>query len=217
MRAVIATLIYALLAISLGAQDTTSIKQSLAKIKVREDSLFKEACRNGTVTASGGCSGSAGTPRVTYVRRHTQAIRAERLRIDSLLRKSPIAGACTPATCPMYATRYYTNSENQWFASEAISFVDTVTLCAVLEGPAPSTTKRLVWPPVRFRYYGDNDSVTFTLRSGNPLMQMCARAAQAEGITSADSLTAPKVVWKGEWFDYRGRRLWRPLASLPPN
>jgi hypothetical protein len=202
MRAVIATLIYALLAISLGAQDTTSIKQSLAKIKVREDSLFKEACRNGTVTASGG---------------HTQAIRAERLRIDSLLRKSPIAGACTPATCPMYATRYYTNSENQWFASEAISFVDTVTLCAVLEGPAPSTTKRLVWPPVRFRYYGDNDSVTFTLRSGNPLMQMCARAAQAEGITSADSLTAPKVVWKGEWFDYRGRRLWRPLASLPPN
>jgi hypothetical protein len=83
MRAVIATLIYALIAIPLGAQTATDSARQKA-VKVRTDSIRAETCRGGKLSASGlSCSGATATPRVTYLRRHANAI-------DSILRLPPV-------------------------------------------------------------------------------------------------------------------------------
>lgn len=95
-----------------SAQDSARVielRKETAKLKVREDSLFKEACRNGIVTASGGCSGSAGSPRVTYIRRHTQEIRRSRLRVDSIL-ATILVPVVTPAPANQAPTASFTVS-----------------------------------------------------------------------------------------------------------
>lgn len=182
-------------------------------IKKNADSIRLETCRGGTLNASGTCSGRKLSPRTTKLYAWQMRIQHHSYRADSSLNQLMIR-IVPPIPTPnvSYALREYTNSPNPWFAPDG---ADTVTVCAVVEGPAPSTQKRIAWPPVRFKYYGDNDSVTFALRGGNPLMQMCAKAAQIEGITEADSLTAPKVVWVGTRFEYNGRQLFRPRANIP--
>lgn len=75
-KQILALAVYAVLT-PLGAQDTV-------KIKAQTDSIRKETCRNGKLSASGlTCSGSTASPRVTVIRRLAN-------RVDSLVRLAPV-------------------------------------------------------------------------------------------------------------------------------
>jgi hypothetical protein len=87
-KAIIATVLYALAALPLGAQDTT-------RIKIQTDSIRKETCRGGRLSASGlTCSGATSTPRVSVIRRLAN-------RVDSLLRVGQPAPVPTPTPTPI--------------------------------------------------------------------------------------------------------------------
>jgi len=177
------------------------------------------ATRNATGYMRDACS------RLTRALARLAAIDSSRFRVraetlttvihDTIPAPAPPPPNCQPPSCNPgspgnvgFAIHYATNSDAQWFPNPG---VDTVTLCAVLEDMAG--TRRLAWPPVRFKTLAAGDSlVSWGTRGGNPLSQMCAKAIQAVGVTQTDSVP---VTWAAVWFDYRSQRLWRPLPSLP--
>jgi hypothetical protein len=133
---------------------------------------------------------------------------------DTVLVPGPVPPpnvGCPMTSCPSYLATYYYNTDATGEAQYLPVSGDTITVCAVLTGPAPSTTRKLVWPPVRVRQIG-LDSASFVERGGNPLSSMCARALAGSGLTSTDSTV---VTWGGDWLPLTGRRLWRPLLSVP--
>jgi len=108
-----------------------------------------------------------------------------------------------------YAVQLHYNAPAPYFPA---SGVDTVTICGVVDGPSTDAVnrRRLAWPPVRMRALGDSSS--WTLRAGNPLTSMCAKAIAAAGLTRTDSIP---VQWSGHWVTIAGRRLYRPFPDVP--
>jgi hypothetical protein len=191
------------------APDSTHLRG----VKVQTDSLRKETCRGGTLSASGlTCSGAKLSARVTAIRRYAN-------RVDSIevayLRLAPVVVSPPCATVPGcnvgspgnagYAVQLYYNSGAMY---EPPSGMDTVTICAVLE--SQTGARSLAWPPVRIKTLGD--SAIFGERGGNPATQMCARALAESGLSDT---TKVSVVWAGDWITIGGRRLWRPFPAVP--
>jgi hypothetical protein len=232
--------------LTIGRSPTApTVRAQNDSIRAAADTLIREACRGGTLSASMlTCSGSNQAPRKEWVRRLAFRTRVLANRSDSLFVKPETvtvtvhtvdtvkteafyfgpprpAGACMPPECPYSQVQIITNSDSMWYPPAG---TDTVTLCAVIQQSAPTGNlgvKQIAWPPVRIRFRAEtgelipNDSVLFGRRGGNPLAVMCKKAMDHFGITTADSATAPAVSWSGIWFPYRGRLLWRPIASHP--
>jgi hypothetical protein len=187
-------------AVTAGAQDSTHLRA----VKAQADSLRKETCRGGTLSASGlTCRGATAGPRVTVIRR--LANRVDSIEATVPVPVTPVPDSVTPAPHIGYAATVYYNSLAFGFPDAG---VDTVTVCAVLEDQAG--VRKLAWPPVRIKTLGD--SAAWAPRGGNPLAQMCAKAMAVSGLAVADSIP---VTWSADWATIGPSRLWRPFPAVP--
>ena len=225
----------AMVAVAIGSPTRSAAvtqEPRLDTIQVAAESLLYEACRGGTLNVTlTVCSGSTLAPRKDPVRRLSlrilraakayrpetvTVIRYDTLQVEAFYFGPPAPpGACTGPECASAVTQHVTNSDSMWFP---VAGQDTVTLCAAVRYTVPGGNVSpwfIAWPPVRLRgFLTRDDSVGFTVRGGNPLRVMCVRALNHFGIEAADSASAPQVSWTGLWFPYRGRQLWRPIATL---
>ena len=207
-----------------SAQDSAHVRA----VRVQTDSLRKETCRGGTLSASGLiCSGAKQTTRVTTIRRLAN-------RVDSIEAKLPPLGRDTitvhvhdtitinvrdtvfvqpplvvpDATQVGYAVQLYYESGVQYFPAAG---TDTVTICATVTNA--TGVRKLAWPPIQIiRTIGD--SAVFELRNG-PFYTMANKCANTlAALVSTDTTSVP-VAWSAEWITYQGRRLWRPFPTVP--
>jgi len=197
-----------------SAQDSAHVRA----VRVQTDSLRKETCRGGTLSASGlTCTKATAGVRVTVIRRLAN-------RVDSIEAKLPPLARDTvhirdtvfvqpppvvpDATQVGYAVQLYYESGVQYFPAAG---VDTVTICATVTNT--TGVRKLAWPPIQIiRTIGD--SAVFELRNG-PFYTMANKCANTlAALVSTDTTSVP-VAWSAEWITYQGRRLWRPFPTVP--
>jgi len=189
----------------------------LRGVKVQTDSLRRETCRGGTLSASGlTCTKATATARVTTIRRlanRVDSIEVAALRLPPVVVSPPCTAVpgCNPGSPGNlgYVVQLHYESDSMYFPRPG---VDSVTICGVLTDAAGA--RKLAWPPMLFIATATRDSGRLDERNGSAftMTQKCARTLAVNGMTDTTSIP---VVWSGDWITHQGRRIWRPFPALP--